>query len=197
MKAVRFSDQWLSDLLKEGVHTVISSVDASLRLPEEIQKQLKEEKESKSKETKRAGKYNAQRKEVNGISFHSAGEAARYSELLYQTNCGLITHSEKWLQVPFVVQGEAIDSFGVEVKPITYIADFVYKTVDGFLVAEDFKGFITNEFHSKRKKFIERYPDTYLWVNKDKKALFRPELIQFYEDQYKVLRQNQRKPRKK
>ena len=179
-----FTEEWLSDLLSKGEHSVISSVSLKLQLPEEIQQQLKQKHSTQAHaSSKRNGKYNATRKEVDGISFHSAGEATRYSNLKYQASLGIITHADKWLQVSFVVQSEAIDTFGVKIKPVTYIADFVY-TVGGVTVAEDYKGFITNEFHAKRRKFIERYPNIYLWVNTDKQAVFRPELISFYDQQY-------------
>lgn len=178
MSGMRFSEQWLSEKLAEtdekGVrqHRIISEVGAGMAVKKE------------RKQGKRVHKYNAKRKEVDGISFASSGEADRYSELKYMASLGIIEHEKEWLQVPFVVQGAAIDDEGQAIKEVKYVADFVY-SVNGEVVVEDFKGAITKEFRWKYKKFRQRYPNLFLWVNRDKKAVFMSSMKGFYDEQFK------------
>lgn len=170
-----FSEEWLAEKLAGGEHKIISELSHRKQLPEA---------EEKKPAGKRDHKYNAKRKEVNGITFASTGEAERYKNLVFYASLGLITHGEKWLQVPYVVQGAAVDSVGQEIKEVKYVADFVY-SINGETVAEDFKGALTKEFIKKYKLFRQRYPNQFLWVNRDKEAIFNPNLKGFYEQQFK------------
>lgn len=107
-------------------------------------------------------KYNAVRTEVDGILFHSKGEARRYGELKMLERAGEISDLE--LQPEFVL----LDGFvrdGKRIQAIKYRADFKY-VEDGVVVIEDFKGKETAEFRIKRKLFLNRYPEYEFRVTK-------------------------------
>ena len=88
-------------------------------------------------------KYYAQRTEVDGISFPSKAEAARYCQLKELERTGAIQDLER--QPTF--------KFACGVK---YVADFVYKK-DGVKVIEDVKGQETAVFNLKRKLLIHEF----------------------------------------
>ena len=155
-KGFRLSDKELNTLLKQGQHSILYSNSLSLNLNPDVRNETNQ----------RRGKYNAIRKEVDGITFDSSGEAARYSALKWQTELGLIQHDDKWLQVPFTL----LPADGKQ-RAITYRVDFVYRCGD-VLVAEDFKGFETATFKIKAKLFRSQYSEYDLWINKDKGAVY-------------------------
>jgi len=100
-------------------------------------------------------KFGAVKKTVDGIKFHSSGEARRYTELKIQENLGLISNLR--LQVPFIL----IDTFkhkNKTIRGVTYYADFVYIR-DGIEYVEDFKGHRTQEYKLKKKMLLSRYPE--------------------------------------
>ena len=92
--------------------------------------------------SKVGNKYNATRVAIDGITFHSRAEAARYSELHLMAKAGTI--KDLRLQVPYkiVVNGKNI---------CTYRADFVYKNASGKEVVEDVKGYRTDVYRLKKK----------------------------------------------
>ncbi len=100
-------------------------------------------------------KYNAKKTEVDGIVFDSRREADRYCELKLLQRAGKI--SDLRLQVPFELQ-PAFTVNGKKVRPIHYIADFVYKE-NGQYIVEDAKGHRTKEYMLKRKMYAYRYKD--------------------------------------
>jgi hypothetical protein len=77
-----------------------------------------------------ANKYGAKRTTVDGIKFHSKGEAGRYSQLKLMEKDGLISELELQPKYPIVING---------VKVCNVILDFRY-IEDGQLIIEDFKG---------------------------------------------------------
>jgi hypothetical protein len=93
-------------------------------------------------------KFNAVKTEIDGITFHSKKEAARYRDLKLMQYAGEITDLQ--LQVPFVVEINSENIF-------TWYADFVYND-DGEPVIEDCKGFKTDIYRLK-KKAVEAYFD--------------------------------------
>lgn len=93
--------------------------------------------------TQKKNKYGNTKVEVDGITFDSKKEAARYGELKLLEKAGVIEDLK--LQVPF----ELIPSSPDE-KAVKYIADFVY-IEDGRTVVEDTKGFKTKDYIIKRK----------------------------------------------
>lgn len=96
-------------------------------------------------------KYNSKKTELDGITFASRKEAARYAELKLLEKAGQI--SGLALQVPFELLPKTKDERGVK-----YVADFVYRQ-NGKTVAEDVKGCKTREYILKRKLFKLIYPE--------------------------------------
>lgn len=99
-------------------------------------------------------KYRNVKTVVDGITFDSKKEAARYGELILFARSGEIQDLE--LQKTFLL----IDKQPGE-RAVTYKADFAYKQ-DGREIVEDVKSEITRKdkaYIIKRKLFKWRYPD--------------------------------------
>ena len=95
-------------------------------------------------------KYGAVRTAVDGITFASRREAARYSELKLLERAGEITSLTLQPKYPIVVNG---------VKVCTYIADFRYVDLGrGMTVVEDVKGMKTPVYKIKKKLTETLYP---------------------------------------
>jgi hypothetical protein len=100
-------------------------------------------------------KFNAQRTEVDGISFASKAEARRYSELLLLAKAGKIECLE--LQPVFHLSVSRGALVGGEVIG-KYVADFRYYDMDsGRDVVEDVKGFKTELYRWKKKHVEAQY----------------------------------------
>lgn len=98
-------------------------------------------------------KYNARKTVIDGITFDSKREAARYTELKLLERAGeidaLTAHPVYTLVDAFVCRGK-------RERAIKYIGDFQY-VENGNLVCEDVKGVQTKVFAIKRKLFLLRY----------------------------------------
>jgi len=93
-------------------------------------------------------KYRNRRVTVDGIAFDSIGEAAYWNQLCLMERSGLIAGLER--QVPFVlVEGESGPD-GRKLRPVKYVADFVYVDPDGRHVV-DFKGVKTAVYRLKKR----------------------------------------------
>lgn len=86
---------------------------------------------------------------VDGITFDSKWEAARWMELQLEQKAGLIQHLER--QRPFAI---VVNDYPI----CTYVADFVYERLERFgageswqRVVEDAKGFRTEVYRLKKK----------------------------------------------
>ena len=100
-------------------------------------------------------KYYNKKTVVDGITFDSKKEAARYLDLKMMEKCGLISGLK--LQVKFSI----CPKFGENKRERFYIADFVYEE-RGKAVIEDVKSFITrkNPVYSLKKALVQwQYPD--------------------------------------
>ena len=96
-------------------------------------------------------KYHSKKAVVNGIAFDSRKEARRYSDLSLLERAGMISDLQR--QVKFeLLPSQRIDGKVVE-RPVTYVADFVYKE-RGKTVVEDTKGFKTKDYIIKRKLML-------------------------------------------
>lgn len=96
-------------------------------------------------------KYGNRKVIRDGIEFDSIKECQRYCELKLMQQAGVITDLR--MQVKFgLIPSQCIDGKVVE-RPVTYIADFVYKQ-DGQTVVEDTKGYKTPEYIMKRKMML-------------------------------------------
>ena len=93
------------------------------------------------------GKYKNVKTTIDGITFDSKKESARYAELKLLARSGLIQNLR--LQVPF----ELIPKQDGE-RAVKYIADFVY-TENGETVVEDVKGVRTDVYRLKKKLMLK------------------------------------------
>jgi len=100
-----------------------------------------------------ASKYGAKKTQVDGITFDSRAEAARFLELKALERAGQITNLE--LQPKFELAPAV--KLGGRTKPaLRYIADFRYIDHLGNVVVEDVKGVRTDSYQIKRHmmKFV-------------------------------------------
>lgn len=89
-------------------------------------------------------KYGAKKTVVDGITFDSKKEAARYQELKLLEQAGEISNLELQPEYEVIITKK-------------YKADFLY-TEKGKTIVEDVKGFKTPEYITKRKFFRKQYP---------------------------------------
>lgn len=101
-------------------------------------------------------KYNARRKEVDGIMFDSTAEANRYVELKAMQMACMI--SDLSFQPKFILQDAFRSESGKWHRKIEYRADFKYRDIAGYWVYEDVKGYATPVFSVKLKMFRAKYP---------------------------------------
>lgn len=100
---------------------------------------------------KRPSKYRSIKVTVNGRTFHSKKEAARYGELILLEKAGEISQLTCQPRYPMVVNGH---------KVCTYVGDFAYLSREGLPVTEDVKSAYTaklSEFRTKAKLFRALY----------------------------------------
>lgn len=99
----------------------------------------------------RRHKYNAKRVTVDGVTFHSKREAARFQELKLLEKAGEIANLRVQPEFPLEVNG---------VRLGVYRADFEYSLVPNFLggrVIEDVKGVRTAVYRLKKKLVEAQY----------------------------------------
>jgi hypothetical protein len=96
----------------------------------------------------RRHKYGAQKTVVDGITFASKAEAARYGELRMLERGKAIRDLTLQPRFPLVVNGRKVG---------TYVADFAYHGADDVRVVEDVKGVRTPVYLLKRKLFEALY----------------------------------------
>lgn len=101
-------------------------------------------------------KYHAKKVNMGGTVYDSKKEAKRAAVLEQQERYGLITGLRK--QVTFELQPGYTNNQGKKIRPINYIADFVYSK-DGKKIVEDTKGFRTDTYKVKKKIFEYKYPE--------------------------------------
>ena len=110
-------------------------------------------------------KYGNRKVTIDGVTFHSAAEAQRYTELKILTSAGSIRGL--CLQPEFTLQDKFRDASGVLQRAIIYRADFSYYDCDlGRNVVEEVKGAETQVWLIKKKMFLKRYPGLELRVLK-------------------------------
>lgn len=98
-------------------------------------------------------KFSAKKTEVDGKIFDSKMEARRYGELKLHQISGALkelqTHHD-FDKFPLTVNGRKIG---------TYKPDFLYKTKNNKVHAEDVKGFRTRDYRMKAELFQALYPE--------------------------------------
>ena len=113
--------------------------------------------EYKQLQQKGNSKYGAKKTSIDGIKFDSQKEANRYLDLLVLQKTGLIQDLHR--QVRFELQ-PSYKKNGKTVRPIYYVADFVYyDTFKGQKIVEDTKGYRTEIYKLKKKLFEYKYPE--------------------------------------
>lgn len=101
-------------------------------------------------------KYHARKTEIDGIVFDSRKESERYAELKLLERAHRIRSLV--LQPRFELQEGFTNAEGKKIRPITYIADFMYYDCDtGTYVVEDVKGMKTDTYKIKKKLFEYKY----------------------------------------
>ena len=105
---------------------------------------------------RRRSKYANVKTVIDGITFDSKGEAARYQELRLLEQAGEIANLR--IHTRWELQPGWRDKDGKKWRPITYESDFDYTEGDAFVV-EDFKGVKTQVFKLKEKLFRFIYPE--------------------------------------
>lgn len=98
-------------------------------------------------------KYHAKKTCVDGIVFDSKREADRYLVLKSMEEDGTIEDLRRQVRYELV---PAFDVDGGHYRPVSYVADFVYRE-DGHEVVEDVKGMRTDVYRLKAKLFAYRY----------------------------------------
>lgn len=102
-------------------------------------------------------KYRSHKVEVDGITFDSKKEAAKYQEIVFLHKVGEVT--DYILQPEFVLQEAYRDRNGKYIRAIKYRADFRVTYKDGSIVVIDTKGYKTKDYLIKRKLFMFKYPE--------------------------------------
>ncbi|WP_436897737.1 DUF1064 domain-containing protein [Acinetobacter gyllenbergii] len=108
-------------------------------------------KQSDKPNASKRNKFNAQKVELDGMTFDSKKEYKRYIELKAMQQCGEITrleHHTKFELAPKTkIEGEK------RAKPaIRYFADFTYYIITGERIVEDVKSAATRKLASYRTK---------------------------------------------
>jgi len=110
------------------------------------------------KEKSSYSRYGAHKCEINGIHFDSVMEGMYYAHLLEEKRSKKIKSIE--CQVSFVLQeGFTHNETGKKIRPITYIADFVFTDKKNKKHIIDVKGKKTPDFKLKEKMLLHCYPD--------------------------------------
>lgn len=99
-------------------------------------------------------KYRNKKTVVDGITFDSKREAARYSQLRLLEKAGQI--DTLTLQHKFTLIPGQRNADGKAERPVVYIADFMYRESGKFIV-EDAKGFKTPDYVIKRKLLLKEH----------------------------------------
>ena len=114
------------------------------------------------KHGKKANKYGARPKTVDGIRFASTLEAEYYVYLKALHKAGVISKLE--LQVKCeLLPAQKHPVTGKHIRAINYIADFRVTYPDGSVEYLDTKGYEKPEFKLKAKLFIAKYKQP-LWL---------------------------------
>lgn len=101
-------------------------------------------------------KYRNEKIIIDGIKFDSNREGQRYLDLKLLERAGEI--KDLRMQYRFVLQDGYTNPTGKKIRPITYVADFVYWDIrKGCMIVEDAKGMLTDVYKIKKKLFEFRY----------------------------------------
>lgn len=105
-------------------------------------------------------KYHAIKTECDGIVFDSKLEQRKWEELKRLERIGVIKDLER--QVRFILQDGYVNNQGKKIRPISYIADFVYydvKKKKKFVMDTKSKATRTQVYLIKKKMFGYKFPE--------------------------------------
>lgn len=112
-------------------------------------------------------KYHAKKTWMKGRVYDSKFESEKAFELQLKQRAGLIKDLQE--QVPFVLQEGYINNQGKKIRPIFYIADFVYEE-NGKKIVMDTKSPATRtEVYKIKKKLFEKRYQEYIFIEVCKK----------------------------
>lgn len=112
-------------------------------------------------------KYHAKKTWMKGRVYDSKFESEKAFELQLKQRAGLIKDLQE--QVPFVLQEGYINNQGKKIRPIFYIADFVYEE-NGKKIVMDTKSPATRtEVYKIKKKLFEKKYQEYIFLEVCKK----------------------------
>ena len=103
---------------------------------------------------KKRHKYGAKITTLDGIKFHSKGEAMRWNDLRQLELAGMIRKLRR--QVPYALYATNRARRTYQILGY-YLADFVYESYDGDAIVEDFKGYDDKHARWKRKHAEAEY----------------------------------------
>lgn len=117
---------------------------------------------SKPLVVQKESKYHAKKTVVDGITFDSKKESRDWKNLCTMEASGIISNLRR--QVPFELQPKYTTKDGRKIRPITYVADFVYER-DGCVYVVDSKSPATRTpvYKIKKKLFEAKFKD-YIFV---------------------------------
>lgn len=115
-------------------------------------------------------KFRAIKTEYKGIVYDSKWESERAYQLDMLERAKQIKDLQR--QVRFILQEDYVNNKGEKIRPISYIADFVYTDKKGQKYVEDTKSPATRtaEYLIKKKIFEYKYPD-YIFIESYKKKV--------------------------
>ncbi|MBP5789250.1 MAG: DUF1064 domain-containing protein [Neisseriaceae bacterium] len=106
------------------------------------------------------GKYKNIKAEYNGAVYDSRKEMRRAVALDWMVKASVIRDLER--QKAFVLQDGYVNNWGEKIRPIQYVADFVYfDNEKGQWIVEDVKSPATRTdvYRIKKKLFEAKYPE--------------------------------------
>lgn len=107
---------------------------------------------------KKGNKYNNKKIEIDGKTFDSLKEGARYQELKLLEKVGEIEALS--LQPRFLLLQKFEHQYNGKVKKMEYVADFMYYDIkEKRIIVEDVKGVRTKEYLLKKKLFLATFPE--------------------------------------
>lgn len=104
-------------------------------------------------------KYGNNKIEIDGKTFDSKKEGARYTVLKSLEKAGKISNLQTQVKFDLI---PTIKHEGKTLKKIIYKADFVYE-MNGEQIVEDTKGFATDVFKIKMRLFLMKYGSSYVF----------------------------------
>ena len=129
----------------------VSAHNANVRGQSPLEKALKDIDDHFNTTIAKVNKYHAEKVTIDGITFHSKKEGARYQQLCMLEKAGQISYLT--LQKSFEL-APACTIAGKKKPPLRYVADFVYIKNDtpypGETIIEDCKGFRDKVYILKR-----------------------------------------------